>query len=169
MPLKNITIPVIVLSCLLIGACDEEPTFWLYDTIYSNSFETASDMEGWHEYWQFSDDVPPEGGTQSMIVAGGCSFPTIEYKLDAQPEDCYLKLRVWGKKLRMGGSVYLGHRNDHPHSISISVQDTVWTMYETPGDLFCPANEPLVIYIFSGGFAGGAILVDVLDVLRGKQ
>lgn len=166
---RRIIIPTLILSSFLIQSCDEEPTFWLYDTIYSNSFETESDMEGWSDTFSLSTDVPAEGGFQSLIVPGSCVLPCIEYKLDAQPEDCYLKFRAWGKMLTGNGNVHLAHRNDRSNSVGFAIRDTVWTMYESADNLFCPAGEPLVIYINCGGFGGGAMLVDLLDVLRGKR
>ncbi|HSR17692.1 MAG TPA: hypothetical protein VLM39_06315, partial [Ignavibacteriaceae bacterium] len=48
-------------------------TYLFAQVIYSNSFETPQDTVGLQRYGSimFSNDVPPDGGTQSLYVSGG--------------------------------------------------------------------------------------------------
>ena len=139
----------------------------LKDTIYFNSFESASDTAGWKGYgWiDIKQDPSPNGGKQSLFIAGGCIIPHVQLDIDQQSEDGNYILQGWIKVLQNGGSISLCIA-DSAKNISIYSQDTVWTFYQSEDTLFCPADLNMRLEFMSGGFIAGGMLVDQIAVKR---
>jgi hypothetical protein len=135
--------------------------------IYYNSFESQSDTAGWIGYaFNFSNDVPKQAGKKSLSVSGGCLFPHAEYTLPAQNTDCYLTIKIWGKNLSNGGSVYLYINKAGYKEISFDISDKDWTLYQSQETLFCPANSSLTLGASAGGIYGSSILIDKVEIRK---
>lgn len=139
------------------------------DTIYFNSFESDTDTCGWEgngEY-TFRDEAAPNGGVRSLFVSGGCIAPHALYKLPPQSASGYYILQGWGRDLEMGGHVQLEVEGEYP-GIYFSVNDSLWTEYQSADTLFCAADKQMVLSFMSGGIAPSAMLVDRLAVVKLK-
>ncbi len=138
------------------------------DSFYLNSFESPKDTVNWQGYGaiSFRNDAPVNGGEQSLYVSGGCIVPHATVNLNNINNDSYLTIHCWGKNLVFGGTVELNYEdsNNQYHSISISVNDSTWTYYQSMDTLFCPANQVINLEINSGGFVHSAMLIDLLEV-----
>ncbi len=158
--------------CILMVACDDDSSSTGVTvlnkpyTVYVNSFESPSDTVGWEGLVEFRNDAPPDGGTQSLFVSGGCVMPHAMYELEPLFEDSYLTVRCWGKRLLDGGIVHLGSQGMFYEGVSLHVSDSVWTFYESPDSIFCPANQSVYISLASGGFVPDSMLVDMIEVVR---
>jgi hypothetical protein len=134
--------------------------------VYFSSFESDADTAGWSGYGasSFDRDAPPDGGSRSLRVAGGCIVPHASRTLTAPPVPCTLTLEFWGKNLALGGGV--GLRRADGVAIGIGVQDTVWKFYRSAERLTCRPGESLVLEMVSGGIVYSAMRVDLLVVRR---
>lgn len=164
----------LALSLFVTMACKNtvEPVQEEHDgIIYLNSFESPADTAGWWGYGMiaFRDDVPPEGGNQSLFVAGGCIIPHAQVDLAPLEDDGYLLLRCWGKNLAIGGGASLewfDEEHEQYKSIHIGISDSVWTTYESKDTLFCPAGKSLRLHLHAGGIVSSAILVDLVEIIK---
>lgn len=135
--------------------------------IYFNSFESSADTVGWQGYGAIGlkTEAPVDGGEKSLLVSGGCFVPHASFEISPMARDSHLILKCWGKNLAIGGSVTL-ESIDGSNQISISIQDSSWTYYESEEALYCPANKPLRLSLNSGGFIYSAMLVDLIQITR---
>ncbi len=137
--------------------------------IYSNSFETTQDTVGLQRYGsiQFSNDVPLDGGTQSLYVSGGCIWPHAMIELGPFNGNGLYKIRCWGKDLQIGGGVSLNVEGNRTlGGINIGVNNKNWTYYESAETLFCPAGKKLELSMGAGGIAQSAMLIDNIEVIN---
>lgn len=140
------------------------------EVVYSNSFESPADTVGWIGYgtMQFRNDVPPGGGQHSLFVSGGCTVPHAAFKIGRVARDSRFVVKFWGKNLGNGGSVGLGFGPGPFGGIAVSVDDTVWTQYESQDILYCPADSTLWLTLNAGGIVASSMLVDNIQVLQLK-
>jgi hypothetical protein len=167
----SITIPMFLFSfiVLLIGCKTPPPTAEQPvrgEEVYYNSFESPGDTSGWGGYMRFTDDAPPPGGNHSAFISGGCIIPHAYVTIVAPSYDTYLILRCWGKNLSNGGEIRLIRKNDWGGAITILINDTTWTRYQSADELFCPAGDTLSLELTSGGFIGSSMLIDLIEVVR---
>lgn len=137
--------------------------------IYYNSFESEQDTAG-IKYFSgriTSEDASPGGGKRSLYVSGGCIVPHVVFPIPAQNEDCYYKLKCWGRSVILGGSVELS--TIIPSSLApviVHISDFTWQFYQTEDSLFCPANRSMILTINSGGDNPGGMLVDQIQIVK---
>jgi hypothetical protein len=165
--MKKLLIPIVLFLIFL--SCKKESTKenTLEQQIYFNSFESQSDTAGWRGYtFDFANDVPEHGGTKSLSVSGGCLIPHAEYTVPPQNTDCYLVVKLWGKNLSNGGSVYLYVNKAGYKETSFDISEKDWTLYESRDTLFCPANTSLTFGASAGGFISSAILIDMVEIRK---
>lgn len=137
------------------------------EIIYSNSFESEDDFEGWQGKTNFElrTDTPINGGIHSLYLRGACSQPVARYIFNLGQEECKLQIRFWGKSLFGIGSLYFYPIDSNYCEIIIS--DSVWTYYESPDTLIFPSNTEVRIDINVGGYwSFDEILFDKLEVLK---
>jgi len=154
---------------LMLYSCKKEntPEDTSEQQIYFNSFESQSDTVGWKGYaFNFSNDVPSQGGKKSLSISGGCIIPHAQYTISAQNTDYYLVLKLYGKNLSNGGGVCLSVNKEGFRSISISVSEKDWILYESHDTLFCPANTSLTLSASAGGFISSEILIDMVEIKK---
>jgi hypothetical protein len=167
--MKRDLLAIVIISLLTITACEKESHLEKSqgDQIYFNSFEAQSDIDGWiGGAYNFSNDVPIQGGKRSLSVSGGCIIPHAQYKVGAQNSDYYFILKFWGKNLSNGGGVSLGVDRAGYRGTGIDVTKKEWTYYESQDTVFCPANTNLTLDIIAGGIIGSAILVDMIEIRK---
>jgi hypothetical protein len=160
---------IVLILPLTVISCQKENTKEnsLDQQIYFNSFESQSDTVGWKGYaFNFSDDVPSHGGKISLSISGGCILPHAQYTVSAQNTDYHLVLKLWGKNMSNGGSVYLNVNKTGYRGIGISVSEKEWTLYESQDTLFCPANTSLTLGAIAGGIMSSAILIDLIEIRK---
>jgi hypothetical protein len=165
--MNKLMIPIMFFLTFL--SCKKENTKenTLEQQIYFNSFESQSDTVGWIGYaFNFANDVPKHGGTKSLSVSGGCLIPHAEYTVPPQYTDCYLTVKLWGKNLSNGGSVYLYVNKEGYKETSFDVSTKDWTLYESRDTLFCPANTSLTFGVMAGGISSSAILIDMVEIRK---
>jgi hypothetical protein len=162
----------IIFAALIIFAtisCEKENTKenTLEQQIYFNSFESQSDTIGWRGYaFNFANDVPSLGGKKSLAISGGCIIPHAQYTVSAQNIDYHLVLKLWGKNLSNGGSVYLSVNKTGYRGTDISISDKNWTQYESHDTIFCPANTSLTLSATAGGIISSEILIDFVEIRK---
>jgi hypothetical protein len=164
-PISMKKIAVMLFFSLMLFSCEKESDPG--QQIYFNSFESQSDVTGWiGNAFNFSDDVPSQGGKKSLSVSGGCVLPHAQYSVPPQNTDCYLFLKFWGKNLSNGGSVHLYVNKSGYKEFSFEVSGKGWTLYEGRDSLFCPANTSLTLEAMAGGITGSAILIDMVEIRK---
>ncbi len=140
----------------------------IHDIVYHNSFENVSDLEGW-EGISADDlvaDTHPDGGNYAVRVYGGCILPTSKFTLAARDEDQYVTVTCLAKNMTYGGAVTLYAGENYSEELCVSIKDTVWTRCGCDKHMLWPANTTLSVCINSGGFSGGAVLVDELMIIK---
>jgi hypothetical protein len=139
-------------------------------TWYFNSFESVSDLTGWHGITEaaFADDPAPWCGDQSLFVAGGCTSPA--YWLDFPPSEgagAYV-LSCWAKRPGdiPGGRIVLAAHDSGGggEAVQISVNSDEWTFYRASQSLHCPAGVSFMLELQVGGFGGGAAYFDCIKI-----
>ena len=137
------------------------------ELVYFTSFENDSDTTGWQGYgFGFKKEAPARGGQRSLAVSGGCIYPHALLALNPLGKDSQLIIRCWGKNIGIGGGVGLEVAGDYGRSIHITVEDTVWTAYESTDTLFCPKGAGLNLSLGAGGIVWSAMLVDLIEIRR---
>jgi photosystem II stability/assembly factor-like uncharacterized protein len=134
--------------------------------IYSNSFESTQDTVGWSGYMEFRDDTPPDGGNQSVYISGGCIWPHAWIELGPFDYDGFYKVRCWGKNLGIGGSVSINDVEGFSPEVSVFINESEWTFYESIDTLFCPAGKRIVLSLGAGGIVWSAMLIDKVEVIN---
>jgi hypothetical protein len=136
--------------------------------LYSCSFEADADTAGWTVYgtvW-LADDAPPEGGSRSFGVRGGCPRPHARYRLERLEVGGHYTVRFWARAVDSTGSVALEVAGTVFEGIAFSVEEPSWTLYSTEASVWCPVGQSLQVDINSGGVASsGGILVDLIEVI----
>jgi hypothetical protein len=161
--MKGITLLLFFILILL--SCEKEN--YPGEQIYYNSFESQSDTTGWTGYaFNFANDVPKHGGTKSLSISGGCVIPHAEYTLPPQNTDSYLTVKIWGKNLSNGGSIYLYVNKAGYKEINFNVSEKYWKLYESRDTLFCPANTSMTLGAIAGGISSSAILIDMVEIRK---
>ena len=140
------------------------------DTIgFCTSFETDADTLGWRQYGHIDlvDDAPRQGGFRCLLVSGGCDHPHARHTLGHAAEDGHYTIRCWGKLLQGSGGVALRvigrHRDEE---MILGIDDPTWDAYSSRERLLARAGDSLEIHLSSGGFAPGAMHVDLIEVIR---
>ncbi|MGE5795529.1 MAG: YCF48-related protein [Ignavibacteria bacterium] len=147
-------------------------TYSFTQVIYSNSFETPQDTVGLQRYGSimFSNDVPSEGGTQSLYISGGCLWPHTLIEIGPFNNNGFYIIRCWGKDLQIGGGVSLNVEGNRTlGGINIGVNEKNWTFYESAETLFCSAGKKLELSMGAGGIAPSAMLIDNIEVINVKS
>jgi hypothetical protein len=134
--------------------------------LFFSSFESNADSAGWSGYggWCFDQDAPPNGGSRSLRVAGGCIIPHLTRRLIAPAKPCSLSLIFWGKNLALGGSVSLRRAVGIGPELQVSVQDTAWTRYHSAHSIFSQPGDTFELEMTSGGIVYSAMRIDLIEV-----
>jgi len=159
-----------LLYCLIVpfNACKDPVGPDLTRNVFFNSFESQSDTVGWVRYggMAFVADAPPNGGKQSVRVAGGCIVPHALFQFNGPPLGGTVVLQCWGKNLAIGGGVSLYRVGNDSKRIWISIADSIWTFKQAEQILQCQPGDRLAIEMMSGGFAPSSMLIDLLEVKK---
>ncbi len=145
-----------VLFTLLLLSCSnqkEDIEIFSDTNIYNNSFENSVEVENFEGMQVFlSNETPNGGGDSSMVVSGGCVLPHIYLELGPFDEAMDLTFNVFAKAHSIHGSnVTLSLADDPETNISITVQDTSWSYYETSNTLEVPLGKKIRVDFISGG------------------
>jgi hypothetical protein len=145
-----------------------ELTSYQEEFIYSNSFETSEDTIGWKGYGDFSffSESCPYGGSQSLLVSGGCYSPHAYFILPPLTESSDIILRFWSKCLYGSSRVNLYVLNgSYPlYGIEISFSDTLWNQYSDT--LFYQSDYDFQLELSSGGIVPGGMLIDKIEIVK---
>jgi hypothetical protein len=139
---------------------------------YYNSFETATDANGWSGISQdmFVQDPSPNSGFKSLNLGGGCIQPTAWFVFPKARSDGWYKLQCWGKidQENQGGQVILKLEGDDTFSMEVLVfiKDRSWTYYESDLPIFCPKGKQLRLEMLVGGIIFASMHVDGLTLTR---
>jgi hypothetical protein len=138
------------------------------DIFYYNSFENKTDTIGWRYIGEmsFRNGGAPGCGGQCIYIAGGYFGPHAYKIFDTLKENGYFKIQFWGKKLALGGLVYLAEVNKNFDSSAILLSDTVWTFYESKNVSHIPAGVKFGLYVESGDKARSELLIDKLQIIK---
>jgi len=143
-------------------------TSYQEEYIYSNSFEVSEDTVGWKKYGEISffSESCPYGGSQSLLVSGGCYSPHAYFILPPLVENSDLILRFWAKCLYGSSQVnlYLLTGSYPLYGIQISFSDTLWNQYSDT--LFYQSDFNLQLELSAGGIVPGAMLVDKIEIVK---
>ena len=142
------------------------------EIVYSNSFETESDFEGWEGIGPESrrNDVPNRESKNSVYISGGCVVPHAFFVFDVNLPQGYYMIECWGKAVprTFGGSVSLKYKIDENFnysSVFIGFSDSIWT-FKKSDTLFFDKSNNLRIEMNAGGFFSSAMLIDDLIVKK---
>ncbi|MCK4577981.1 MAG: hypothetical protein KAU50_04280 [Candidatus Marinimicrobia bacterium] len=140
------------------------------DILYAFSFESEEEIDGYitQGMVEFVADAPPDGGSQSISVGGGCIAPHFWLELAPPTENTDMILRCWARNIRLGGGIELTARDTSGHWCSawVSVEDTNWVYLQSADTLHYQTGQTLALEIMSGGIIGaGAVQVDLLEVV----
>jgi len=141
-----------------------------YDLL--KSFETEADLVNWEGLHpsMLKEDAPPNGGSKSLHIGGGCVIPTGRYVIMEISKVGFYKLSFWGKFGNgTGGGVHLTLSDSsfgEAGNIGRRCLGEEWTYYETEETLYLPPGKLLCIQILAGGIAGGSIYVDNIGIRR---
>lgn len=134
--------------------------------VYSNSFESSADTIGWLGSMQFREEAAPDGGRSSALISGGCIWPHFWIDFPPAAENRYYLIRCWGKSLEQGGIIGIRTATDEINEALITVNDTIWTYYESLDTLFCPAGTKITLFMGSGGIIPGSMLIDNVEIIK---
>jgi len=164
----KLSIALLYSLIVLFIACKDPVEPDLTSNVFFNSFESQSDTVGWVRYggMAFVAESPPNGGKQSVQVAGGCIVPHALFQFNGPPLGGRVVLQCWGKNLAIGGAVSLYRVGNDSKRIGISVQDTVWTFKQSNKVLQCQPGDRLAMEMNSGGFVASSMLIDLLEVKK---
>lgn len=135
------------------------------EVLYLNSFEVESDFNGitGNGYYR-SDDVAINSGDSSIVVSGGCVGPHFYLELGPYPEDKKLTVNFHAKTYAPScGSVQLSNMNTF-ENIYVTIQDSVWTEYQSLDTLEVLASDSLRLNINSGGIGSCDTWIDLLTI-----
>jgi hypothetical protein len=139
-------------------------------TIYFTSFESPSDTLAWSTYGtvMLTDDAPPGGGSGSLLITGGCDGGFARLRLGPLTTGSSFTIRFWAKKIGPSApqAVLTIAEKPYDEMIGVSVTTSEWSSYAPDDQLFCPRGKSLLIEFHAGGFAGGTLLTDLLEVVR---
>ncbi len=159
------SIMILVFSLLSCGGTLDPPYDYLND-YYTTSFENDSDLSGWDgiSIDDLRNDAPPNCGSKSVYISGGCGIPHASLILSAPGKSLTIQIGLYAKVLFDRGvcEIFVGKNYQYPHYISI--RDTNWAFYQLTEDIDWPSDSTLTINLNSGGFTSGAMLVDALKV-----
>ncbi len=159
---------VFFLAIMLFGCSNQKENIEIVPDgiIYSNSFENAMDLEDFEGMeFNLSSDTPVGGGDSSLVVSGGCLVPHLYFELGPFDETQHLSFSIYGKAQDIfGGTVMLSLLNDPHTNISIEVQHSDWTLYETANSIEVPVGEKINVVFQSGGIIEVTTLFDLLEI-----
>ena len=161
-PLSLILKLCLFIISILLFSCNDDDSI-----IYFNSFENSSDLRGWDglDKSSFADDVPNIfGGKKSVLISGGCVYPTSKYTISPRGDDAFIRVECFGKNLSFGGQIVLCLDEEYNTKPSITIENTSWTHYRSENVFYWPANSSLTICLNSGGFVGSSMLIDELKI-----
>lgn len=155
----------LVFGCRIVDSTDESR-----NVIYHSSFENSADLSAWEglSTENFRSDHAPGSGNYSIFISGGCMIPHASLTLEKTDVDRYVKISFYGKNLFNGGDVAVFPGEEFDHCFECLVSDSIWKKYQSDETIFWPAEEGLTIWMNSGGFVAGAMLIDELTVFESK-
>ena len=110
-PLSLILKLCLFIISILLFSCNDDDSI-----IYFNSFENSSDLRGWDglDKSSLADDVPNIfGGKKSVLISGGCVYPTSKYTISPRGDDAFIRVECFGKNLSFGGQIVSRRRIRH--------------------------------------------------------
>lgn len=155
----------LVFGCRIVDSTDESG-----NVIYHTSFENSADLSAWEGLSpeNLRSDHAPGGGNYSIFVSGGCTIPHASLTLEKTDVDRYVKVSFYGKNILNGGDVAVFPGEEFDHCLECIVRDSIWENYQSDESIFWPAGEGLTIWMNSGGFVAGAMLIDEMTVFESK-
>lgn len=138
--------------------------------LYESSFETSNPLDEWtYKPVLYTDEAAPDGGTQCILVSGGCVIPHATIDLGEVEVTGDYVIEVWGRLLFNGGGIAL-HRGslDEEYWLdyrSVSIDSDVWQIF-TSEPINLRRGEYASLTMSSGGFIAGGMLVDLLKVYK---
>jgi hypothetical protein len=136
----------------------------LFSNLISNSsFESngSPSLHGWTasdtSLVHFSTDVPPGGGSYSVVVQPGADplEGAVYTTIGALPGTHIYQLFVWAKAVHWAGDVYVDHLKLNPPATPVLfpgpiIQDTAWVMYAANDTITANAGDSLTIGLEAG-------------------
>lgn len=143
---------------------DNQTTPATQDTVFYSSFENSSDLADWEGFSlpTLAADAPDGGGQKSVLISGGCVMPHAFLTLPPTGKDSRVSVECYGKNLNNGGLISLHIGDVYHEGITLKIGESGWNVYRSDKPLFWPGDSPLTIYLSSGGFISGSMLVDEL-------
>ncbi len=165
--LTFIILSLMLLSCRSIFETEGDPK----EIIYSNSFESESDLLNWEGLTvnYLVDEPAPSDGQKSVRITGGCMIPHASITFDPPGNGRVVSICFYGKNIDRGGSVEVYFGDNLKQAMQILISDTSWKEYETPNAIIWPGDSSMTIWMNAGGFIPSAMLIDRIQVLKIKS
>ena len=147
-----------------------DPVYDTANAYYATSFENEKDLAGWQgiSTAELRSDAAPGYGSKSVFISGGCVIPHASLVLPPPGAAKNVRIGFYAKLLSSSGVCEMVVGSDYHGAKYISVSDSNWTFYRSDEIIHWPADSTLTIWLNSGGFTGGAMLVDGLRVKESK-
>lgn len=142
--MKSLYVLILIYSLIWItSSCtkDEMPSASRSKFIYTNSFETASDIEEFQhvDFCWLSDTAMGAFGKHSVVFAGGCFYGHFNKTFPALDHDALINVLVIAK-----APAFSNHTDLYIDSLHYSLFSTLhgWQKIQFKEDLLVPANTP---------------------------
>src|SRR5579883_2648822 len=152
----------------IITGCESGPPPPTESTAYGNLISNSSfdingapSLQGWvasdTSLVHFSTDVPPGGGSYSVVVQPGINpiEGAVYTTVGALAGTHAYRISVWAKTVQWAGDVYIDHLKLNPPAQPVLIpgpiiQDTLWTQYTATDTITANAGDSLTIGLESG-------------------